>query len=74
MNQKEQFYIAYIQGKEAKDRGYERNSLYAKLLTEQYWYAGYDNINFDDFYSFERESRREIRSSLGYSRIGLGNI
>jgi hypothetical protein len=33
---------AYQQGKEAKERGYERNSPYKKLVAEKYWLAGYD--------------------------------
>ena len=65
---------AYQQGREAAENGWERTSPYTGVKAEQYWYAGYDNISFDDFHRFVRESRRAVKSNLGYSRIGLNNI
>ena len=65
---------AHEQGQQAKANGYERISPYTGMLAEGYWYAGFDNINFKEFDKFRREQRREIKSKLGYSRIGLNNV
>jgi len=74
MSQRGYFSIAHSQGAEAKERGWERDSPYKKLIAEQYWLAGYDGIEFDKFHKFVRESRRATKSSLGYTRIGLNNV
>lgn len=61
-------------GSDANFYQYERISPYKNSLSEQFWYAGYDNISFEDFYQFVKENRKHIKSTMGYSRIGLGNI
>ncbi len=70
----EYFKTAYQQGAESKQNGHERVSPYTKMKAEQYWLAGYDGVGFDKFHRFVKESRRAIKSSLGYARIGLNNI
>jgi len=74
MSQREYFHTAYHQGVEAKERGWERTPPYRKLIAEQYWLAGYDNVGFEKFHKFVNESRRATKSSLGYARIGLNNV
>jgi hypothetical protein len=64
----------YDHGTLARQNGWERNSPYQKMVAENYWYAGYDLIDFYEFDKFVRESRRSSKTSLGYSRIGLNNI
>lgn len=65
---------AYRQGTEARERGFERQSPYRKCLAEMYWNAGYDGLEFKQINNALKEQRREIKSKLGYSRIGLGNV
>lgn len=66
---------AYDLGHYGRNRGYERESNpYHNMLAEQYWFAGFDGVNFDEFDKFVKESRREIKSTLGYSRVGLNNV
>ncbi len=62
------------QGQEAKVRGYERHSPYTKCVAEGYWLAGWDGIDYTDFDRARSENRKEIKSKLGYSRIGLNNV
>lgn len=72
------FCTAYDQGAVAKANGWERKSPYTKRLDEAYWYAGYDGIEYYEFDSFRknnwRKIQKELKSQLGYSRIGLNNI
>lgn len=65
---------AHEQGQIAKADGYERCSPYTKCLAEHYWLAGFDGIDYREFNRVYCEQRREIKSKLGYSRIGLGNV
>jgi len=74
MSRKDYFHRAYHLGVESKERGWERDPPYKKLIAEQYWLAGYDGVDFDKFHKFVNESRRATKSSLGYARIGLNNV
>ena len=38
----EQRYMAYEQGRKARENGWERVSPYKGIKAEKYWYAGYD--------------------------------
>lgn len=39
---------AYEQGAEAAERGHERTSPYINVKAEQYWYAGFDGISYEE--------------------------
>lgn len=64
----------YTQGMTAKQNGNDRISPYTYRIGEGYWYAGYDGEDFNSFHKFVRAELKQIKSSLGYSRIGLNNI
>jgi hypothetical protein len=47
MNNRNQYYrVAYTQGQQARENGWERVSPYRKVAAEKYWYAGYDGIDY----------------------------
>lgn len=45
----QKYRIAYLQGKQAAENGWERQSPYSRVVAEGYWYAGYDGVDYNTY-------------------------
>lgn len=64
---------AFLDGRVARENGWERICPYNKVVAEAYWLAGYDGHSFADAQQAHQDAK-DLKCKMGFSRIGLNNV